>query len=141
MTFGINTGYETDRGTASYIGRCLSGRRSYRLCFAPEFMVIASIAIMGGNIISYYQAKAKVDSYIRLFTFILHMVEQCEGVARKKIPGLEKYQDQLKKQTSCFGKYRRFCFLVNGGSGMSGDIMDSLMDYIRILFHVDLVKC
>lgn len=107
---------------------------------APEFMVIASIAIMGGNIISYYQAKAKVDSYIRLFTFILHMVEQCEGVARKKIPGLEKYQDQLKKQTSCFGKYRRFCFLVNGGSGMSGDIMDSLMDYIRILFHVDLVK-
>lgn len=54
------------------------------------------------------------------------MVEQCEGVARKTIPGLEKYQDQLKKQTSCFGKYRRFCFLVNGGSGMSGDIMDSV---------------
>lgn len=120
-------------------GVCLVGAL-IGCAFAPEFMVIASIAIMGGNIISYYQAKAKVDSYIRLFTFILHMVEQCEGVARKKIPGLEKYQDQLKKQTSCFGKYRRFCFLVNGGSGMSGDIMDSLMDYIRILFHVDLVK-
>ena len=120
-------------------GVCLVGAL-IGCAFAPEFMVIASIAIMGRNIISYYQAKAKVDSYIRLFTFILHMVEQCEGVARKKIPGLEKYQDQLKKQTSCFGKYRRFCFLVNGGSGMSGDIMDSLMDYIRILFHVDLVK-
>ena len=120
-------------------GVCLVGAL-IGCAFAPEFMVIASIAIMGGNIISYYQAKAKVDSYIRLFTFILHMVEQCEGVARKTIPGLEKYQDQLKKQTSCFGKYRRFCFLVNGGSGMSGDIMDSLMDYIRILFHVDLVK-
>ena len=117
-------------------GVCLVGAL-IGCAFAPEFMVIVSIAIMGGNIISYYQAKAKVDSYIRLFTFILHMVEQCEGVARKTIPGLEKYQDQLKKQTSCFGKYRRFCFLVNGGSGMSGDIMDSLMDYIRILFHVD----
>lgn len=120
-------------------GVCLVGAL-IGCAFAPEFMVIVSIAIMGGNIISYYQAKAKVDSYIRMFTFILHMVEQCEGVARKTIPGLEKYQDQLKKQTSCFGKYRRFCFLVNGGSGMSGDIMDSLMDYIRILFHVDLVK-
>lgn len=45
-------------------GVCLVGAL-IGCAFAPEFMVIASIAIMGGNIISYYQAKAKVDSYIR----------------------------------------------------------------------------
>ncbi|MCH5268485.1 MAG: hypothetical protein J1E62_09090 [Lachnospiraceae bacterium] len=111
------------------------------LCaFRPDIMVTVSIVVMGYNIITYYMAKSKIETYLRLFTFILRMVYQCEALAEVDIPELKKYLECLQKAASCFDKYRRFSFLVEGGKRMSGDLLDSLMDYLRMVFHLDLIK-
>lgn len=124
-----------------HIGACLLMLFCLVLCFVkPDVMVLVSIIVMGGNIISYYVEKSNMDSFLRFFTFVLRMVEQCENVASLNIPELADYQAALSKATACFGKYKRFSFLVEGGKRMNGDILDSLMDYVRMIFHVDLIK-
>lgn len=114
---------------------------SILLCLVrPDIMVILTIVLIAGNVVSYYQAKAELDPYLRLFSFIVRMVAQCENVATVSLTGLEKYQQELLDLTKCFRKFCRGSYLIEGGRKMGGDIMDSLMDYVRMLFHVDLIK-
>lgn len=106
----------------------------------PDVMVILTIVLIFINVIFYYQEKARLDSCLRLFPFILRMIRQCEDVAAVNITGLEKYQKELLELTACFQKFCRNSYLVTGGKRMGGDILDSLMDYVRMLFHLDLIK-
>ncbi len=111
------------------------------LCLVlPEFMVLAGAILIAVNVVTYYQSKAEMDPCIRLFSFVVRMVGQCENVASVRIVGLEKYQQELSGLTGCFRKFCRGSYLVAGGRQMGGDILDSLMDYVRMLFHVDLIK-
>lgn len=106
----------------------------------PDVMVPVSAGMIAYNVITYYQSKAELDPCIRLFSFVVRMVRQCENVASVRIEGLEKYQQELLELTGCFRKFCRGSNLVAGGKAMGGDMLDSLMDYVRMLFHIDLVK-
>lgn len=114
---------------------------SAALCFVkPDIMIIVSIFIMVYNVISYYSSKAKIEPYIQLFGFIVRTVKQSEDIAKLEIEGIEEYQQKISK---CIEKFDRFCkhsYLVSGGSQMTGDLLDSLEDYVRMLFHTDLIK-
>ena len=60
-------------------------------------------------------------------------------IAKAGIAGIEEYQERLVSCTAGLKKFGKNSWLVSGGN-MSGDILDSFMDYIRILFHIDLMK-
>ena len=110
------------------------------LCMVkPAIMVLITALLVIHNVLMYYKSKAKTDPYIKVFTFIARTIRQSESIAGTNIKGLGVYNKRLVSCVHCFKKFSRNNWLVSCG-GMSGSILDSLMDYIRILFHVDLVK-
>lgn len=113
---------------------------SMLLCFIkPEVFVLVSVIVIIYNVLNYYKSKAKVDSYIQIFAFVARTRVQSQDIAKVEIDGLLTYQKRLLKCTESLKKFSKNSWLVSGG-GMGGSIADSLMDYIRILFHVDLIK-
>lgn len=61
-------------------------------------------------------------------------------MASLNIPETEVYFQRLKEEA---GRFRHFCrgsWLVVGGGNMEGNITDILMDYVRLLTHVDIIK-
>ena len=110
------------------------------LCFVkPAIMVMVTALIIIYNVITYYKNKAEIDPYIQVFAFIARTISQSEDVAKAGIAGIEEYQERLVSCTAGLKKFGKNSWLVSGGN-MSGDILDSFMDYIRILFHIDLMK-
>ncbi len=110
------------------------------LCFVkPAIMVLVTALIIIYNVITYYKNKAEIDPYIQVFAFIARTISQSEDVAKAGIAGIEEYQERLVSCTAGLKKFGKNSWLVSGGN-MSGDILDSFMDYIRILFHIDLIK-
>lgn len=110
------------------------------LCLVkPAIMVLITAIVTIHNVITYYRSKAETDSYIQVFTFIARIIRQSESVAEVKVSGIGKYQERLVSCTRCLKKYSSNSWLV-AGNNMNGDLLDSLMDYIRILFHIDLIK-
>ena len=110
------------------------------LCFVkPAIMVLVTALIIIYNVITYYKNKAEIDPYIQVFAFIARTISQSEDVAKAGIAGIEEYQERLVSCTAGLKKFGKNSWLVAGGN-MSGDILDSFMDYIRILFHIDLMK-
>lgn len=118
----------------------------------PDVMVLVAIAVALTNGYHYYKKRAELGSCIALFSFVLAMVKQCMGADEVKAGVKEsgkgseegsvcgRYMARLKELSGRFHKFGRFSFLVSGGSSMSGNIFDAVFDYVRILFHVDLIK-
>lgn len=109
-------------------------------CFAAPSVLLLLFALMGVNAYFYYKEKAKVISAVALFSFILGILRQCDSLCAAALPGCEGYFVRLKELAGKFRKFSRFRFLVSGGNSMSGNLFDSIFDYVRILFHVDLIK-
>lgn len=119
---------------------CIALLVSLALCFVkPSLMVLVTVAIIIYNIISYYKSKAGLAPYLQIFSFVARAAAWSEDIAKVNIPGLEKYQERLISCTRSLKKFRRNSFVVSGGN-MGGSVLDSLMDYIRIMFHLDLIK-
>lgn len=110
------------------------------LCMVtPAIMVLITALLIIHNVLMYYKSKAKTGYYIQVFKFITRTIRQSENIAGTNIKGLSVYNKRLVLCTRCFKKFTRNNWLVSCGN-MGGSILDSLMDYIRILFHVDLIK-
>lgn len=137
----INDIKNMDNGNKLYHISCAAALLvSIGLCFVkPAIMVLVTALIIIYNVITYYKNKAEVDPYIQVFAFIARTISQSEDVAKAGVAGIEEYQKQLVSCTEDLKKFGRNSWLVSGGN-MSGDILDSCMDYIRILFHIDLIK-
>lgn len=110
------------------------------LLLAPVSSLAILFVVMLGNVYFYYQEKAKVVKALALFEFIIGTVRQCDVIASLELTECKEYLKRLKETAGRFDRFCRFHFLVSGGSSMSGNIFDALFDYVRILFHVDLIK-
>lgn len=110
------------------------------LIFVPAVALVLLFVMMVVNVYFYYHEKGKIIQDIALFEFILGTIRECDQIAELSLPGCETYFIRLRELAGRFDKFCRFHFLVSGGSSMSGNLFDSLFDYVRILFHVDLIK-
>lgn len=113
---------------------------SAALFWSPSAMLVLLFVVMGVNAYFYYKEKGKMVQDIALFEFILGIVRQCDNLSRISLPECRGECERLYRLAGKFKKYGRFHWLVSGGNTMSGSLFDSLFDYIRILFHVDLIK-
>jgi len=102
-----------------------------------------SVAITLGflcvNIIEYSKRKAQIEPYLKTIAYILKMLYSMKQLTNEKIDGLSDYMEEIERIYSSFHSFQKKARLVMGGKNMSGSIVDILMDYVKMLFHVDLI--
>lgn len=114
---------------------------SVGLCFVwPSQVVLVAIAIAVTNMVTYYQRKAEMEKYYQLFSYIIRTVHFAKEISKVSIPEIEEYCNSLLNNAKKFDKFCHGSGLVVGGANMTGDIMDTLMDYVRLLTHIDIIK-
>ncbi len=91
------------------------------------------------NIYRYFIGKAKIEKFLIVFSYILRLLAYTVPVTKQDIPEIAEYQAVLKRELQVFRKFRRGAGFLLPNSG-NGDLMDAGLDYIRMLFHVDLIK-
>lgn len=98
------------------------------------------------NFIRYFKQKGEIDPYIVSFSYLLRLIEGTEQIA-----GLLQNADEailredarlLAEQVKCFRKYRQNSHLILSPTRMSGssDPIQLAMDYLRMMFHLDILK-
>lgn len=114
---------------------------SLGLCFVwPSQLVLVAVVVAVVNMVSYYLRKAEMEHYYQLFAYIVKMVHFSKDVAGLDIPELEPYFERLRREAEQFDKFCRGSWLVVGGGDMDGSLADTLMDYVRLLTHIDIIK-
>ncbi|MEF9945808.1 MAG: hypothetical protein RR869_05100 [Lachnospiraceae bacterium] len=88
----------------------------------------------------YFKRKREIEPYIVTFEYILKLLQGADGFVGIKIPEIAAYTNQIKKAKSQFKKFKAGSVFLTSSGSMGGEFADVLLDYIRILFHLDLIK-
>lgn len=110
------------------------------LWFPVGVMGIVTLIIY--NIVSYFKEKGEIDPYIASFSYIMRLMQACREMEKVSVPVCgEEWETLGQTRRRMQGMKRNSWWVMSPYRGnASGDILAMLMDYIRMIFHVDLIK-
>lgn len=108
--------------------------------YSVGFGVLVFVILFSFNIVTYMKDQEKNAPYVTTFEYfirVLHMVKELESV---KIPVIASYLEELKRRRTGFDSFLRFSWLVTRPDGASSDPAGIILDYVKMGFHVNLIK-
>lgn len=109
------------------------------ILFNPAIGGLLTIFFVCFNVVNYYKRKGEIDSYITVCAYIVRMLACIDDLKKIKIDSLSDYFSTLESNRKKFSNFKRGSNLVTSKNA-TGDLADIILDYIRMLFHVDLIK-
>lgn len=114
------------------------------LFFNLTLGLLGIVVLMLYNIMTYFKEKAEIDPYITSFAYVLRLLDVCGRLEKQTIPVCAEEWEELHLHRHAMQAMRRNSFWVmspgRGSTNASGNPIEILMDYIRMVFHVDLIK-
>lgn len=105
----------------------------------PAVGGIGTVFFIANNVYQYYKEKAEVEKYLTIFAYICRLLDGTKELYQLELPGIKSYTDVLKEDSNIFKRFRRGSVLLTPKQS-SGTFEDVILDYIRMLFHIDLIK-
>ncbi len=108
--------------------------------FSTAILGIAVLVIY--NIVSYFKEKGEIDPYITSFSYIMRLMQSCGDLEKIHAPVCSREWERIRKaRAGLQGMKRNSGWVMSPYRGnASGDILAIFMDYVRMVFHVDLIK-
>lgn len=110
--------------------------------FKPEFGLMPCIFIAGFNCVVYINKKGNAAAYDYAVNSIvkwLNVVTEIEKENTEDKPELKELIGKMRKLSGEFRSFRRFSWLLAPKNAV-GSLVDMLLDYIKFLTHLDLIK-
>ncbi|MBP5653369.1 MAG: hypothetical protein J6X17_08155 [Lachnospiraceae bacterium] len=110
--------------------------------YNPTIGIVATVCLFFANIISYFRRKSQIECYFSIFSYILQMAGTAgklgKVTAADKSGELKAYTDVIHSASAKLARTTRGTqFFLNPGG--SGDLLQTIFDYLRMAFHVDLI--
>lgn len=105
----------------------------------PTVGVIATVAVISYNLVSYMKRKGELDAYLSSVTYLIRLLYATEDVTKLSVPELSGYVARMKELNKHFAAFKRNFWII-GSRKPTGDMMDMVVSYFRMLFHIDLIK-
>lgn len=112
------------------------------MCFSVQYGILLLVVIIGRNIVTYFKSKNEIDPYITSFAYILRLIKNVEKMEKLSARAFEKEREELKNCRKNLGKFKTGSSIVMSSSRMnaSNNPLEIILDYVRMVFHLDLIK-
>lgn len=102
--------------------------------------IIVMIAVLAFNLVTYFKEKGVIGPYFQVFNYILRLLDCAKELEKADCEAVREETEQIPDLLKKFSSFRRAStFLLGSGSGNS-DLFGIILEYVRILFHLDLIK-
>ncbi|HHT97624.1 MAG TPA: hypothetical protein GXZ90_06995 [Clostridiales bacterium] len=105
----------------------------------PGIGVPLTIFFVSNNIIKYYKTKADIEPYLITFSYIIRLLKYSKKIYDLNITELKEYNQKINLNTKKFKSFKRGSWILSSAN-LSDSVIDMILDYIRILFHIDIIK-
>lgn len=113
---------------------------SFGLLFInPPLGGFLTLAFLSNNIYQYYKKKALIENYLTVFVYIIRLLQAANDIEKLGFPQIKTYTDTLKKDRNAFKSFKKGSIILTS-QNPSGNLLDAILDYGRMLFHIDLIK-
>ena len=108
----------------------------------PPAGIICLLLSFAVNIVTYYRVKREIDPYLYTFRYVMRLLSCGRSLAGEPFPHYEEEKNVMRSaDRSLRGFSRGSGILLRGNVGISSsNPADLLLDYLCILFHIDLMK-
>lgn len=103
-----------------------------------SYGLVAMMLTAAVNIGSYLKEKSEINPYLTSLAYILSLLKVSEKVKELDWPVLGQEREELLSACAKLKKFSRGSGMVIGG-GASGNPGELVLDYISMLFHIDLI--
>lgn len=113
------------------------------LCAAAPSLGLFSVAVLIiYNFTSYFKEKNEIDPYIVSFSYVMRLLRCADQVSALNITGFEKERERMNQCRKALSKFRHGSFWLMSAGRMSGsgNPLDIILDYLRMMFHLDIIK-
>ncbi len=110
--------------------------------FSMAYALLGMAVLMLYNIMGYFKEKGEIDPYLTSFDYVLRLTEVCRELVKIKAPACQEEWNRIRLHVEKMKSVRRGASLTLGGNraGATGNPLDALMDYVKMVFHVDLIQ-
>ncbi|WP_281533004.1 MutS-related protein [Anaerocolumna aminovalerica] len=107
--------------------------------FNPPLGGFLTFAMVTNNMIQYYRKKAQIEAYLNVCSYIIRLLGCVKDFSKLNIPEIKEYITQLEEASQKFDQFKKGARVV-AGKNPNGDMLDIVLDYVRMLSHTDLIK-
>lgn len=98
------------------------------------------IALLIFDITQYYKRKGEIDPYLTTFSHIMKMLDASKALSELRIPEIRAYTSRIAHARKQFRRFERGSMLLMSRNGATGSLEDVLLDFVRMVTHIDLLK-
>ncbi len=102
--------------------------------------VVLLLVVLCHNLVGYFKEHKEIEPYISSFRYIRRMLACVKELKREKLTGFTEEQERL---FSCYQQLKDFlknsCLVISSETG-SGNPLELILDYLRMLFYLDLIQ-
>ena len=110
------------------------------LFFFPLGAVLVLLPLLLVNIAVSLRMRDSTMVYIRSFQCILRLLSTADAFAKQNISSISGYTEEMKKDAASMASFRHGAFLVTSSAQVANGLIDVILDYLKLLFHIDLIK-
>ena len=132
-----------DRGIAADLPALFLPAVSIGIMFvSPPVGILCLLGSFAFNMVTYFSAKRAIEPYLFTFRYVLRLLECARSLLAEPFPFYDKEREEMEKARKALAGFSMGSGLLmrNSGGISSGNVADIILDYICILFHIDLLK-
>lgn len=94
------------------------------------------------NMVSYFKEKNEIDMYISSFAYIMRLMDAADTITHLSLSACKQEKETLIEHKNGLKKFKRgaFWLMSSGRMSGSGNPLDIFLDYLRMIFHLDLLQ-
>lgn len=107
---------------------------------SPPLGIGALLLVVCHNLIGYFREYKQIEPYITSFRYIKRMLDAAEKMGHMKITGIAGESERL---LACHEKMKSFirnAYLLVYVEKGNGDPLSLILDYVRMVFYLDLIQ-
>lgn len=131
-----------DRGIARDVVCCLLPFAAIAvMAIHVQAGIVCLLAVLCWNMITYYREKGQIEPFLMSFRYILRLLQVSETMSSVPCTALAEDQAAMREVVAAMAGFRRGSGIVMSSSETgSANPVDLILDYLRILLHLDLIK-
>lgn len=102
--------------------------------------VLVLIAVCSVNLVTYFREKGRIAPFYQTFRYILRLLDCAEALEQALCPPFQEEKERLSALLPGFSGFRRGTAFFLGSAAGGADPLGMILEYARILFHLDLIK-
>ncbi len=94
-------------------------------------------------IIDYYKERGTIEPYIICFSYMVNFIKASKEISKINCPAIEAEVNRLKELCEELKGFEKHSGIVTKGARIgtgAGNPLDILSDYLKMLFHIDIVR-